>query len=221
MMSRCGQEASEDRYGSEVAGRASEGNDRLTPVSGRSTSSFISQTIRGSSCIHRPPRGTLMPVMEMPHMPCGTIVVLNGPSSAGKSTLAKYLCENLSEPHLHVELDAFRNMEPANYWEVEKQVTQVRVAALCRAINATASTFSRHGQAVIVDHVLSTDAWRYMLADLADLPVLIVGVFCSLEILIERELIRRDRRPDWPSLNSTRFMLTGTMIISWTRRLQT
>jgi chloramphenicol 3-O phosphotransferase len=135
-----------------------------------------------------------MPITEMPQLPYGTIVVLNGPSSAGKSTLSRYLCENLVEHHLHIELDAFRNMEPANYWDVEKQVIQVRVAALCRAINATAATFSRHGQAVIVDHVLSSDAWHYMLEDLIGLPVLIVGVFCSLEILTERELTRGDRK---------------------------
>lgn len=135
-----------------------------------------------------------MPITEMPQLPYGTIVVLNGPSSAGKSTLSRYLCENLVEHHLHIELDAFRNMEPANYWDVEKQVIQVRVAALCRAINATAATFSRHGQAVIVDHVLSSDAWHYMLEDLNGLPVLIVGVFCSLEILIERELARGNRK---------------------------
>ncbi|MFL9875967.1 chloramphenicol phosphotransferase CPT family protein [Paraburkholderia megapolitana] len=135
-----------------------------------------------------------MPITEMLHPSYGTIVVLNGPSSAGKSTLSRYLCENLIEHHLQIELDAFRNMEPANYWDVEKQVIQVRVAALCRAINATAVTFSRHGQAVIVDHVLSPDAWHYMLEDLVGLPVFIVGVFCSLEILIERELARGDRK---------------------------
>lgn len=126
--------------------------------------------------------------------PPGTIVVLNGPSSAGKSTLSKYLCENLDEHHLHVELDVFRSMEPANYWDVETQLAQVRVAALCRAINATAATFSRHGQPVIVDHVLSSDAWRYMLEDLIGLPVFIIGVFCALEVLIEREQTRGDRK---------------------------
>ncbi|CAM2180861.1 chloramphenicol phosphotransferase CPT family protein [Burkholderia cepacia] len=109
-------------------------------------------------------------------------------------TLSKYLCENLQERYLHVELDAFRQMEPANYWDVEKPLARIRVAALCRAINATAVTFSRHGQAVIVDHVLSPEAWRYMLEDMIGLPVLIVGVFCELEVLMEREQNRGDRK---------------------------
>ncbi|CAJ0792709.1 Chloramphenicol 3-O phosphotransferase [Ralstonia holmesii] len=135
-----------------------------------------------------------MPITKMLQPPYGAIVVLNGPSSAGKSTLSKYLCENLVEHHLHIELDAFRNMEPIGYWDVERQLAQVRVAALCRAMNATAATFSRHGQSVIVDHVLSSDAWHYMLEDLIDLPVFLVGVFCSLEVLIDRERNRGDRK---------------------------
>ncbi|HDR9583670.1 TPA: AAA family ATPase [Burkholderia stabilis] len=134
-----------------------------------------------------------MPITEMLRPP-GVIVVLNGPSSSGKSTLSRYLCENLDEHPLHVELDVFRGMEPANYWDVEKPLVEIRLAALCRAINATAATFSRHGQAVIVDHVLSSDAWRYMLEDLIELPVLIIGVSCTLEVLIEREQARGDRK---------------------------
>ncbi|QDH60937.1 AAA family ATPase [Pandoraea pnomenusa] len=126
--------------------------------------------------------------------PAGRVIVLNGPSSSGKSTLAKYLRENLEQQHLHVELDAFRRMEPAQYWDVEKPTIQVRVAALCRAINATVATFSRHGEAVIVDHVLSADAWRYLLEDLSELPVLIVGVFCELDVLKGREATRGDRK---------------------------
>ncbi|PYE18291.1 chloramphenicol phosphotransferase CPT family protein [Paraburkholderia silvatlantica] len=134
-----------------------------------------------------------MPIRETLRPP-GGIVVLNGPSSSGKSTLSRYLRENLDEHPLHVELDVFRSMEPANYWDVEKPLVEIRVAALCRAINATAATFSRHGQAVIVDHVLSSDAWRYMLEDLVELPVLIIGVSCALEVLIEREQARGDRK---------------------------
>lgn len=133
-----------------------------------------------------------MRTTEMPEPRHGAIVVLNGPSSAGKSTLARYLRDNLDERHLHVELDVFRNMEPPDYWAVEKPLVQIRVAALCRAINATAATFSRHGQGAIVDHVLSSDAWRYMLEDLVGLPVFIVGVFCSLDVLIDRERLRGD-----------------------------
>ncbi|MCA8324369.1 phosphotransferase-like protein [Burkholderia cepacia] len=52
-----------------------------------------------------------MPITEtLP--PPGAIVVLNGPSSLGKSTLSKYLCENLQERYLHVELDHGHERSP-------------------------------------------------------------------------------------------------------------
>ena len=35
-----------------------------------------------------------------------TIIYLNGPSSAGKSTIARALQERLPEPYLHVSIDA-------------------------------------------------------------------------------------------------------------------
>ncbi|MBJ9751729.1 phosphotransferase-like protein [Burkholderia cepacia] len=44
--------------------------------------------------------------------PPGAIVVLNGPSSSGKSTLSKYLCENLQERYLHVELNHGHERSP-------------------------------------------------------------------------------------------------------------
>ncbi|WP_175779354.1 chloramphenicol phosphotransferase CPT family protein [Burkholderia anthina] len=133
-------------------------------------------------------------MIAKPSSPYGPIIVVNGPSSSGKSTLSRCLRDELPEHHLHVEPDAFRNMEPDGYWDVDTGLAQVRVAALCRAINATAATYSRHGQAVIVDHVLSDDAWHYMLEDLVGFPVFIVGVFCSLEKLIERENMRGNRQ---------------------------
>ncbi|WP_175835342.1 chloramphenicol phosphotransferase CPT family protein [Burkholderia anthina] len=133
-------------------------------------------------------------MIAKPSSSYGAIIVVNGPSSSGKSTLSRCLRDELPEHHLHIELDAFRNMEPDGYWDVDTQLAQVRVAALCRAINATAATYSRHGQAVIVDHVLSNDAWHYMLEDLVGFPVFIVGVFCSLEKLLERENMRGNRQ---------------------------
>lgn len=43
------------------------------------------------------------------------IVLLNGTSSAGKSTLAKALQDVAREPFLHVEMDSFLSMMPQRY----------------------------------------------------------------------------------------------------------
>jgi chloramphenicol 3-O phosphotransferase len=135
-----------------------------------------------------------MIIKETQYLPYGRVIVLNGPSSSGKTTLARGLMASLSDHHLHLSLDSFRNMEPEKYWEVDKEIMWRRVGALCRAINASVSTYSRHGQAIILDHVLSDEAWHYMLEDLTGLPVLIVGVVCPLEELTKREEMRSDRK---------------------------
>jgi chloramphenicol 3-O phosphotransferase len=135
-----------------------------------------------------------MIIKEPKHLPLGRIIVLNGPSSSGKTTLARGLIESLPEHHLHLALDSFRNMEPEKYWGVDKEVVWLRIAALCRAINASVSTYSLHSQPIILDHVLSNEAWHYLLDDLKELPVLIVGVVCPLEELTKRENLRADRK---------------------------
>jgi len=47
----------------------------------------------------------------------GTVIVFNGASSAGKTSIAKALQTKLGTPYLHVQLDAFRAMEPPGYWD--------------------------------------------------------------------------------------------------------
>lgn len=125
----------------------------------------------------------------------GRIVVLNGPSSSGKTTLAKHL-QALStfEAFQHVGLDAFRAMEPPGYWDARtKELWPSRIEALCRTINAAAATYARAGESVIVDHVLPIEGWPWMAHDFAGLPVFVVGVHCELEELVRRERARGDR----------------------------
>jgi len=126
--------------------------------------------------------------------PRGQVVVLNGPSSAGKSSLARELQATLPRAYLHVQLDAFRAMEPLGYFsQVPPELRDLRVAALCRAMNATTAEYARHGQNVLLDHVLPAEAWKYLAEDLAGFIVLLVGVRCSLEVLEARERSRGDR----------------------------
>jgi chloramphenicol 3-O phosphotransferase len=128
--------------------------------------------------------------------PKGRVIVLNGPSSAGKSSLAQALQHGFAEPHLHVQLDAFRAMEPTGYFGPEQSVHgALRLAALCRAMNATSAQYARHGQHVLLDHVLPPIGWRYLAEDLAEYQVFLVGVGCDLPQLQARESHRGDRPP--------------------------
>lgn len=144
-------------------------------------------------------------------MSSGRIVILNGCSSSGKSSLAECLQQRAGgEQFLHLQLDAFRAMEPPGYFSSEsKDKWSVRETALCRAINAAAAQFARHGQNVLVDHVLSPIAWRCVLQDLAELDVLLVKVICSLDDAQAREKNRPDRGPglarsQWDSIHKHR-----------------
>jgi len=48
----------------------------------------------------------------------GKIILINGTSSSGKSTLAKSLQKSLAEPFLHVQLDSYIEMLPrTDDWE--------------------------------------------------------------------------------------------------------
>jgi chloramphenicol 3-O phosphotransferase len=139
------------------------------------------------------------------------IVLLNGCSSAGKSSLAASLQRlAVDRQFLHVQMDTFRAMEPEGYFSPErKQEWPDRIAALCRAINSTALQFARHGQNVIIDHVLSPQAWQYVLEDFANEHVLLVKVSCLLEDAERREAKRADRKPglarsQWHSVHDAR-----------------
>ena len=121
-------------------------------------------------------------------------MVLNGPSSAGKSSLARGLQERASDSFLHVQLDVFREMEPAGYFRKgQPELSSLRLAALCRAMNATCAEYARHGQNVLLDQALPAQGWRYLAEDLAAFSVLLVGVRCSLEALEVREQSRGNR----------------------------
>lgn len=125
----------------------------------------------------------------------GRIVVLNGASSSGKSTLARNLqALSTSEAFHHVSLDAFRAMEPPGYWDASaRDLWPSRTEALCRSINAAAATYARAGESVILDHVLPIEGWTWLARDFAGLRVSFVGVHCELGELVRREEARGDR----------------------------
>jgi chloramphenicol 3-O phosphotransferase len=124
----------------------------------------------------------------------GIILLLNGTSSAGKTSLAKALQASLPQQYLHVQLNALRDMEPAGYFSREQASSgALRVAALCRAMHATVAEFATHGQNVIFDHVLSDEAWHYLFEDFTEQRLYLIGVHCSIEALVRRGRSRGDR----------------------------
>jgi chloramphenicol 3-O phosphotransferase len=132
------------------------------------------------------------------HPPTPTIILLNGISSAGKTSIAQVLQRTLSEPYLQVSIDAFEDMLPGPSqvggrftWE---ELFPKLLAGFHRSIAALAGV----GSNLIVDHVMVyREGWASTLADcmesLEPFAVYFVGVRCSLEELMRREQARGDR----------------------------
>lgn len=128
----------------------------------------------------------------------GRIILLNGASSSGKSTLAKALQAALDEPFLHVSSDHLvdagflpqrrEHGGPFDWWH---QMRPRFFAGFHRCLPALAEA----GNDLIVEHIIEFVSWRRELATLlVGLDVYIVGVHCDLAELDSRERERGDRR---------------------------
>lgn len=127
-----------------------------------------------------------------------TIILLNGISSAGKSSISKVLQQTMNEPYLQVSIDAFEDMLPDRYKEGGPfgwgELFPKLLAGFHRSIAALAGA----GANLIVDHVMVyREGWVSTLADcvavLEPFPVYFVGVHCSLDEAKRREQARGDR----------------------------
>jgi chloramphenicol 3-O phosphotransferase len=135
-------------------------------------------------------------------MPLGTIILLNGASSSGKTTLLRALQDLLPTPYLDAGIDKFIWMLPKRYmdrplWdEVLGLATTAGQAGhtLFSGMHQAIAALSRSGNNVLADHVLVEPAWVTECAGLFhDLPAYLVKVYCPLEVLIEREKSRKNR----------------------------
>ncbi|HEY42427.1 MAG TPA: AAA family ATPase [Anaerolineae bacterium] len=151
-------------------------------------------------------------------MPSGKIIFMNGPSSTGKTAIAKELQQLIDEPYLHVGVDIFYNMMPRRYFgkdpsegdpayqgfrwrtvidgdEIWYDLTPGPIGyrlleGMYRAIAGLASA----GNNLIVDeNVIYDGQLEGYLATLRDFEILFVGVRCSLEEIERREHERGDR----------------------------
>lgn len=134
-----------------------------------------------------------------PFCPGGRVLLLNGASSAGKTSLAYALQEREPEsPWMVMSVDAFLSMcapHAGRAVETEDEAGLPLVAAFHAGIAAAA----RAGAWVIVDHVAGERAaWVADLGErLTGVPCANVRVECREEVLRLREESRQDRPADW------------------------
>ena len=130
-------------------------------------------------------------------MPSGKIILLNGPSSAGKSTLARRLQELVPAPFWHYGLDQLRDPEVLP-WERIKQGEfrwQELRPQVHEGYHRSLVAFAGAGNNLIVDYIVETRQVMERLVELlTGLDVFFVGVHCALPELERREIARGDRR---------------------------
>ena len=155
----------------------------------------------------------------------GQIIILNGTSSSGKSTIAKELQNILAGYTLHTGIDHFVQMLPKDFlvlsdgtnpaavegllWvtaDAGKRVTEFRLGpkailfkeSMYRSAKAMAST----GFNVIVDDVIMDERVLKIVCQLMAGEAYFIGIKCSKEEAIRRERERGDR---FPGLVETQF----------------
>ncbi|MEV5314424.1 AAA family ATPase [Streptomyces sp. NPDC052610] len=124
----------------------------------------------------------------------GLVILLNGTSSSGKSSIAAELLCLLDEPCFHMPVDAFHAMRSPVPVPPERLDTVLH--RTWQGYHRAVAGMAAAGNDVVMDHVLSAE-WR--LADCLSLfvpqDVVFVGVHCPLEELERRERERGDRPP--------------------------
>ena len=119
----------------------------------------------------------------------GHVLILNGTSSAGKTTLAKELQVNLDGVYLHCSIDAFWHMTPPTIGAGSHNFPHMKLA-FAKSVKALAVT----GHNVIVDIVFNgKKSYDELSSALSGIEHVVVKVDCAIEELERREISRGDR----------------------------
>jgi chloramphenicol 3-O phosphotransferase len=139
----------------------------------------------------------------------GQIVILNGPPRSGKSSIAVAIQSTFEGVWMNLGVDRFKAMTPDRYQPGiglrpggERPDLEPFIVTLYQAMYESIAAHSRLGLNVVVDvgHHDAYSAPRGILPDcarrLTGLPVLLVGVRCPIEVIMER------RRATWGAGNA-------------------
>lgn len=129
--------------------------------------------------------------METINQKKGHIILLNGTSSSGKSTMAKEIIKELPE-YFHLSVDEYAYFIDLMEARDDKRLIPVETY---HYFHRNIAMFSDSGVNVVVDTLFDCEESRKDFFDvLKDYPVLQVGLHCPEEVLVLREVERGDRR---------------------------
>ncbi|MEL7230689.1 MAG: AAA family ATPase [Pseudomonadota bacterium] len=124
------------------------------------------------------------------------IIFLHGPSSSGKSTLARAIQARIEKPFWHISIDHLRDsgvLPSARFKRGDFDWKDNRTAFF-DGFHASLAAYAEAGNHLIVEHILDDQRWVDDLRRLlAPHDVLFVGLHCPLDVLQRREEKRGDR----------------------------
>lgn len=156
----------------------------------------------------------------------GQVILLNGPSSAGKTTLGRALRDRLYATHgmcsLMLSIDQLLRSATGGHESVLAGLERTGLPFI-ETFHAGVAAAAKAGAWTIVDHVIGEDLrWvEDLLGRLKAVPLLSVQVLCDDEELRKRESGRSDRSPDWPhaerQARHIHIQLPNQMVVDTTR----
>ena len=127
----------------------------------------------------------------------GKIIVINGPSSSGKTTLALTAQKQFDIPFLRFSFDLFLDNKVLPMDQINRGVfswDSIRPFVFI-GIHQCLPALATAGNNLIFDHIIKTKAWLdNLIQSLSGLDVFFVGLNCSLPELERREIQRGNRR---------------------------
>jgi chloramphenicol 3-O phosphotransferase len=124
------------------------------------------------------------------------IIFLHGPSSVGKSTLARAVQARIDAPFWHYSIDHLRDsgvLPSARIKRGDFAWRDMR-ANFFEGFHRSIGAFAEADNNLIIEHILDTEGWLVRLADLLKgHKVLFVGLHVPLDELNRREKERGDR----------------------------
>jgi chloramphenicol 3-O phosphotransferase len=138
-----------------------------------------------------------------------TIIVLNGASSSGKTSIARAFQELVPELFLNFSIDSILDtLPPALLTKLETgELTgrDVRYAELVRGFYACVRELANTGLDLIIGHAIVSQSEAELLrAATNGHRTFLIGIDCPADVLTERERARGNRRPGMAAAQSER-----------------
>lgn len=117
------------------------------------------------------------------------IIILNGTSSAGKTSIAKALQKQMHDCYLHFQMDVFWEMVPEHI-----EANSENFPYLKESIIDSAYALAKKNHNLIMDIVFMPEQLKSLKEKLKEFEILTFAITASLEVTEQRERQRKDRK---------------------------